>query len=479
MLQGEHGAETAGTADLWRLGAAEIVKAYADGSHTPIDVLEACLARTALCQPSLNMMVLLDADAARAAARESLQRWKAGTPLGPLDGVPISIKDNMNVAGWPTTWGSRLLRSHVATQDERPVARLRAAGAVLFGKTNLPEFAMHGYTDNQVAGTTRNPWDPALTPGGSSGGAVAAIAAGCGPLALATDGGGSIRRPASHCGIVGFKPSMGTIRRGFGLPEIFLDFEVAGPIGRSVGDVRALTEVLADRDLGAPAFRTKRLCFVPTFGNHPVDPAIAARVAEAAKTFEELGYAVEEASGFDLAEEINELWPSLSAIGLAWMFGKQTEWPRLGLPPGVAPDAGVCGPAAQKNLAEAQTVGAAKLFDILVAIGTLERKLHDVFARYDAILTPATAALPWPAQETHPPEIDGCKVGPRGHAVFTAFANAAGLPAIAVPSGWVGRLPTGFQLVGPRGADATVLALAQAYEDARGWRAEFPEMTKP
>lgn len=476
MLQGEQSAKTTGAPDLWRLSAAEIVKGHADGSHTPSDVLEACLVRTGRCQPDLNMMVLVDADAARAAARESQQRWKEGRPLGPLDGVPISIKDNMNVAGLPTTWGSRMLRGFVAAEDELPVKRLRAAGAILFGKTNLPEFAMQGYTDNQVIGTTRNPWNRSLTPGGSSGGAAAAIAAGCGPLALATDGGGSIRRPASHCGVVGFKPSMGTVRRGLGLPEIFLDFEVAGPIGRSVGDVRALTQVLAGHDLGAPAFRSRRICFVPTFGDHPVDPAIATQVAEAAKTFEELGYTVEKAARFDLAEEINELWPSLSAIGLAWLFGKQAEWPRLGLPPGSGPDVGQCGPAAQKTLQEARTVGATKLFDVLVAIQTLERRLHDIFAEYDAILTPATAALPWPAADSHPPEIDGRKVGPRGHAIFTAFANAAGLPAIAMPSGWVGDLPTGFQLVGPRGADATVLALAQSYEEARGWRADFPAM---
>ena len=476
MLQGEQGAKTTGVPDLWRLSAAEIVKGYADGSHTPSDVLEACLVRTGQCQPDLNMMVLVDADAARAAARESQQRWNEGRPLGPLDGVPISVKDNMNVAGLLTTWGSRMLRGFVAAEDELPVKRLRVAGAILFGKTNLPEFAMQGYTDNQVVGTTRNPWKRSLTPGGSSGGAAAAIAAGCGPLALATDGGGSIRRPASHCGVIGFKPSMGTVRRGLGLPEIFLDFEVAGPIGRSVGDVRALTEVLAGHDFGAPTFRSKRICFVPTFGDHPVDPAIAAQVAAAAKIFEGLGYSVEQAARFDLAEEINELWPSLSAVGLAWMFGKQAAWPHLGLSPEVGLDAGECGPAAQKNLREAQGIGATKLFDVLVAIQTLERKLHDVFAQFDAILTPATAALPWPAEETHPPEIDGQKVGPRGHAVFTAFANAAGLPAIAMPSGWVGDLPTGFQLVGPRGADATVLALARSYEEAQPWTAEFPEM---
>src|SRR5439155_13553145 len=143
-----------------------------------------------------------------------------------------------------TRWGSAALAGLVAERDELPVARLREAGAVIFGKTNVPEFTMQGYTDNPVFGATGNPWNPALTPGGSSGGAVALVAAGGCPVALATDGGGSIRRPASHTNLVGFKPSRARVPRGGGLPPIFLDFEVAGPIARCVDDVRALMRVI-------------------------------------------------------------------------------------------------------------------------------------------------------------------------------------------------------------------------------------------
>ena len=175
----------------------------------------------------------------------------------------------------------------VAQHDELPVARLRAAGALIFGKTNVPEFTMQGYTDNPLFGATGNPWNPALTPGGSSGGAVALVAAGCCPLALGTDGGGSIRRPASHTNLVGYKPSRGRIPRADGLPQIFLDYEVVGPIARCVDDAVAVLQVLAEpdaRDASSTAVprptgrcrrspaRPCRVLYIPRFADHPVDP---------------------------------------------------------------------------------------------------------------------------------------------------------------------------------------------------------------
>ena len=204
--------------ELWRLSAAQLTHGYANGDFTPGEVLDAVLNRVAECQPHTNAMVLVDRMGAKLASSASRLRWARGKPLGPLDGVPVSLKDNLQAGGLATSWGSKLLKGFVARRDELPVAKLRAAGAMLFGKTNLPEFAMQGYTGNPVSGVSRNPWNPALTPGGSSGGAAAAVAAGCGPLALATDGGGSIRRPASHCGLVGFKPTADAVPREGGLP---------------------------------------------------------------------------------------------------------------------------------------------------------------------------------------------------------------------------------------------------------------------
>jgi aspartyl-tRNA(Asn)/glutamyl-tRNA(Gln) amidotransferase subunit A len=458
----------------WRLGASQLTQAYAAGSLDPVAVTEACLERTAHCQQLVNPMLHIDAAGARMAAEASRQRWRSGRPLGPLDGVPVSLKDNLHAAGQPTTWGSRLLRDCIATRDELPVARLRAGGAVLLGKTNLPEFAMQGYTSNLLAGPSRNPWNPAVTPGGSSGGAAAAVASGCGPLALATDGGGSIRRPASHCGLVGFKPSPGLVPREGGLPEIFLQHEQAGAIGRNVADVVQLLRTVSLRPLAAPPKAPARILFIPRFADHPVDRGIAQRVHEAARHFEAMGHAIDEASRFDLAEPLNAQWGVLPASGLAWMMGDADRFPEFGLGAGELPDIVQCTPAIQQLLEQGLAAEGAELFELLATIQDLKRRLQPLFAAHDFLLTPATAALPWPADQTHPVQIDGRSVGPRGHAVFSALANAAGLPAIALPCGFVDGLPTGLQLVGRPGADAALLALAHQYEDAHPWADHWP-----
>src|SRR5581483_10082619 len=208
-----------------------------------------------------------------------------------------------------TTWGSRLYADFVPTVDELPVARARAAGMVVIGKTNVPEFTLHGYTENALFGVTRNPWNLGLTPGGSSGGAVAAVAAGMAPLALATDGGGSIRRPASHTGLVGFKPSRGRVARADGLPQILLDYEVAGVIARTTGDATLMLETIAvphprdsaspSRDATAwrlPERKPRRILYVPRFGEAPVDAEIAQSVAGASHVFAELGHSMVEAA---------------------------------------------------------------------------------------------------------------------------------------------------------------------------------------
>ncbi|ROZ71227.1 amidase [Ramlibacter sp. WS9] len=460
--------------ELWRLGATALAEGYRSGAFDPVEVLNACLTRAAACQSAVNAFVHLDAERGRIAALASRERWARGAPLGPLDGVPISLKDNLHAAGMPTTWGSRLLRDFIAGSDELPVSRLRAAGAVIFGKTNLPEFALQGITDNLLHGPTRNPWDLSLTPGGSSGGAAAAVACGCGPLALVTDGGGSTRRPASHTGLVGFKPSAGLIARGGGLPEIFLEYEVPGMLGRHVSDVQSLAGVLAERALAHASARPARILYVPRFGSNPVEPGIAQRVAEAARQLASLGHAIEEAPPAEWAEEINEVWPVLSSAGLAWMLRDAARFPELRLPAGQAADLSLCGPSAQANAAQGGTANATALFAAFAAIHVLRKRMDEVFSHCDFILTPATAALPWPAQQSHPSEIGGTAVGPRGHAVFTAFANAAGLPAIALPCGFANVLPTGFQLVARPGADAALLALALQYEQAFPWHAHWP-----
>jgi aspartyl-tRNA(Asn)/glutamyl-tRNA(Gln) amidotransferase subunit A len=341
---------------------------------------------------------------------------------------------------------------------------------LVLGKTNVPEFTLMGVTTNSVHGTTRNPWDLALTPGGSSGGAVAAVAAGLGPLALGTDGGGSIRRPASHTGLVGLKPTPGRVPRCDGLPAILLDLEQIGPIAREVGDLVALLRILAPADPRDAASRAlppfevpamaprQRILFVPRLGAHPVDPEIAASTAAAARQWEALGHGVEEGAAPFTLEELNALFGPVSQAGLAWLLPQHP-----GAPEPVAP-------LLREMAAAGRALPAAALFAALDGIAQFRRRMVGFFGTWDLILTPAAAALPWPAEQLAPERIAGQPVGPRGHAIFTNFANLAGLPGIALPGPpSAGGLPIGFQLVGPAGSDGTLCALALAWERAAPW----------
>jgi aspartyl-tRNA(Asn)/glutamyl-tRNA(Gln) amidotransferase subunit A len=444
-------------APLWSLSATRLGEGFARGAFTPADAVEAVFARIAALNPGLNAVVTLDAEGARRDAATATGRWRDGRAIGRLDGVPITVKDNIPVAGLRASWGSLLLADYVPARDELPVARLRAAGAVILGKTNCPEFSLQGYTDNRLFGPTRNPWNLELTPGGSSGGAAAGVAAGFGPIAICTDGGGSIRRPASHTGLVGFKPSSGHVARADGFPPILLDFEVIGPLTRTVADARLVMAVIGPVPSLPPSPR--RIRFVRQFAGAPVDPEIAASVAGAAEGLRRLGHAVEEGEAPFACAPIDAAWPVISQTGLAWLLQSYPGW-----------EGRVTGAVAAMGAAGA-AFPATAYFGALQAVAALRRELAAFFHDYDLILTPSAAALPWPAAQSHPGEIDGQAVGPRGHAVFTAFANLAGCPGINLPCApSAAGLPIGFQLVGAQGADATVLAIAEQYEAAYPWK---------
>lgn len=454
-------------AALWRLDATALVAGYRVGRFTPEQVLQACLARDAATRDHLNALVWRDPEGALAAAQASTRRWAQGQPLSELDGVPVTVKDNLHVQGWPTRWGSRLLPEQPRLADELPVARLRAAGAVLWAKTHLPEFAMQGITDNLLHGPCHNPWDLGRTPGGSSGGAAAAVAAGVGPLALATDGGGSIRRPAAHCGVLGFKPSAGRVPRAGGLPEIFLDYEVVGGLARSSRDLQTLLGVLEATPPGPPPGpppSPARILVLPRFGHSPVQAGVRERLAQVAEGLQALGHVLVQPASFDLADDLNQHWPSLNGVGLAWLLDTPAVWARLGTGQPAPADLHLAGPVAQAALAAGRQGTAQSLFRLLAAIHVLQQTMRALFEQADYVLTPSTACVAWPLGASHPEQIDGQPVGPRGHAVFTALANAAGLPAISLPAGLVDGLPCGLQLIGPAGADAAVLALAQQWE---------------
>jgi aspartyl-tRNA(Asn)/glutamyl-tRNA(Gln) amidotransferase subunit A len=456
---------------LWQHGATELVQAFVDGRCTPLQALDDALARIAVLNPVLNAFVALRTDAARVDAAAATERYRQGCPNSPLDGVPIAIKDNLPTADLPTTWGSVAGREHRPLHDELAITKLRAAGMVMVGKTNVPEFTLEGTTHNALFGTTRNPWDTRLTPGGSSGGSVAAVAAGLVPLALGTDGGGSTRRPAGYTGLVGLKPSIGAIAREHGLPPLLLDFEVVGPIARRMADLRLLFGVLAGPHLADPASLVAagaaralpsrlRVLYVPTLEQAPVDPAIAAACEAGAQRLSAMGHSVSVGPlPLDLAA-LNEGWPQIGQIGLAWLFARHPHW-RDG--------------ASERYLAmaaEGSRRSAASLWQMLEMAAQLRRDVAHLFEHADLIVMPSAAAMPWAAEQTFPPTIAGLPVGPRGHAIFTGWVNAAGLPGLNLPVEPLGGLPIGLQLIGPFGSDVALLALGEAFEaqNPQPWR---------
>jgi aspartyl-tRNA(Asn)/glutamyl-tRNA(Gln) amidotransferase subunit A len=450
------------SAQLWSLTAHELVDGYRSAAFTPVDAMQSILDRLDAVNPKLNAIIALDRDGALRAARESAVRWKNGCPLSDLDGVPVSVKDNLYLKGLPATWGSLLLVDFIPDRDETPIALLRAAGLVLFGKTNVPEFTIQGYTSNLVFGPTFNPHAPGKTPGGSTGGGAAAVAAGIGPFAIGTDGGGSIRRPAAHCGLFALKPSIGKIPRYDGFPQILSDFEVIGVIGRSAADLESLRQILEvpdardPRSLASPVTLPPlpdkpRVAFMPTIGTNPVDPQIAAEVGSIARGLAAAGSTVQTIEApFDY-DRVTATWGTVMMSGLAWYLSGVPCWMEK------------VNPSARAVAEEGATRTAGQLLDALATVVDVRRAAGEFFERYDLLLCPAAAALAWPAESVSPPEIDGKPVGPRGHAVFTAWMNVAGVPAVTVPltmtqeSGGIG-----LQLVAGHGRDRDLLRFVES-----------------
>ncbi|MEK9968649.1 MAG: amidase, partial [Ferrovibrio sp.] len=461
------------TEAVWRLTANDLHKAYSSGRLSPVDVTRGILDRIPALNPKLNAVVHLDAAGALRAAEDSAARYRDGKPRGPLDGVPVTIKDSLIVAGMPATWGSLLLKSNRPPADELPVARLRDTGAVLLGKTNVPEFTVQGYTHNLVYGTTGNPWNPDLTPGGSSGGAVASVASGFGPIALGTDGGGSTRRPAGHTGLVGLKPSTGRIARSGGFTEIYNDLEVIGLFGRCIEDVATTLCALSApdaRDRHSLAFQAAvtmdethhaparpRILYLPRFDSHPVEPEIVAAVDQAAEVLHRAGCTIEAGSlPFDFDEATAAL-ATMMPTGLTMIVDK------LGGPERITP-------ALLPMYEAGKAVSGSAYLAALNYATKLRRQLAGFFTQWDAILTPSTAAQPWPKDKVYPETIAGEAASPRGHAVYTGWVNLAGLPGLGLPAGWDGNgMPIGFQLIGGYGRDAMLLALGRRYEKQAPW----------
>jgi aspartyl-tRNA(Asn)/glutamyl-tRNA(Gln) amidotransferase subunit A len=466
----------------WQLPIHALAGLIARKALSPVELLELCLARIERINPVLNAIVALDHEGARAAARAAEQRMMAGALLGDLDGIPATIKDNLFVKGLPATWGSRLFEGFVAPEDDRVVAHLRAAGAVILGKTNTPELALASHTDNLLFGKTRNPWDTALTPGGSSGGAVAAVAAGLAPIAIGTDAGGSIRRPAGYTGLVGLRPSTGRIPRRHGFPALANDFQVIGPAARTVDELYAVLRVVARpeaADRASLAFadrplppvlepgglRRLRVRLVTGIGSEPVDPHIRAAIVEAARRIAALGHDVDEGPvPFDL-DEVDAIRGVLSGAAVARVVEKHADWRDK------------VGEAILDWGNKGLRLTATDYVNALDALQALRMRTTAEFEAFDVLLTPTSTAMPWSVEFPFPREIDGRAAAARGSGLFSGYVNAAGLPAISVPvepspSG----LPIGMQLVGAFGEDLMVLQLARQFEQAHPWADRWPAM---
>ncbi len=457
--------------ELWKLTAAELSRGYAQNDFSPCEAVTACLARNAQVNPVLNAVVCVDEAGATRAARESADRHRRGESRGPLDGIPFTVKDNLFVRGVRATWGSRLYAAFTPAEDDIPVARLRAMGAVFIGKTNTPELAMAGYTDNRVFGVTRNPWNRELTPGGSSGGAVAATAAGIAPIALATDGGGSTRVPASLTGLFGLRPSTGRVPRLHGFPALVHDLQVVGLVARSVADLQSVFDAVAcpdERDVSSLVFdqhprsavsARPRVRLVMTAGNEPVDPQVRTASLKAAAVLAAAGCTIEEGSApFDNAE-IRAIWTVLAGSGIARVVTKHADWEAQVTPAILA--------AAQSGLA----CSAGEYLGALDRLADLRRRVRDAWSEYDFLLSPTVTALPWRATEAGPAEIDGSPAVAGAPSTFAKWVNAAAVCAISMPV-CLSRegLPIGAQLVAPFGDDRRLLAMAGQFERANDYQ---------
>jgi aspartyl-tRNA(Asn)/glutamyl-tRNA(Gln) amidotransferase subunit A len=463
---------------IWR-PAVELAALVRAKAVSPVETTEAVLTRIEAVNPRLNAFCLVAHDTARRAAREAEIAVTKGEPLGPLHGVPFSVKDVIYTRGLRTTGGSRLFSEVVPEQDALAVARLRAAGAILLGKTNTSEFGHKALTDNPLFGPTRNPWNLGLTPGGSSGGAAAAAAAGLGPLALGTDGGGSIRIPAAFCGVYGLKPSWGRVPHYPAFPG-WDWLGSTGPITRTVGDAALVLDVIAgddDRDrhslpreagsyVGAIAEGVKgcHVAWSPDLGWAAVDPRVRTLCENAAAEFESLGCHV---------EVVNPGWESpedaFSTIVAAEFYAHWSDH----LPASEAQ----LDPTLVKLIRRGGSVTARDYVLARERVKAFWIEVQGFLERFDLLLTPTVAVPPFPVGQSPPRQIAGQQVSVLGWMPFAYPFNLTGQPAASVPVGFTDDgSPVGLQIVGRRHADRAVLAASAAYETACPWSNHCPPL---
>jgi Asp-tRNA(Asn)/Glu-tRNA(Gln) amidotransferase A subunit family amidase len=450
---------------------------------SPVERVEEALAAIDRLDPKLNAFTVVLADEARATARDIERALAAGEDVGPLAGMPVAIKDHVWMRGAPATNGSLAYADNVPDVDCECVARLRDAGAVFVGKTNNPEFCYRGITDNALFGLTRNPWDLQRTPGGSSGGSAAAVASGMVPLALGTDGGGSIRIPSSFCGIAGHKPTFGLVPKEPGFKN-WKTLSVDGPLARTVGDLALMLSVMAGAsraddltwpvpvgDLVGAAARAGvpggRIAYSVDLGFAPVERDVRAAFERAVGALGDAGWRLEEAA--PPRDDPTPLWNAIAcAEGYASEGPLLAEW-EAQMTEGTA-----------DIVRAGERMTAAEYVDAQHERAAYTRAWAGFFATYDLLLTPSMQMTALPVGILSPEQIDGRPVDPffDDWCTFCLPANLTGRPAASVPIGFGDDgLPVGLQIMGRRWEDAAVLEAAAAVERVLPWAERWPAVS--
>jgi aspartyl-tRNA(Asn)/glutamyl-tRNA(Gln) amidotransferase subunit A len=470
---------------LWQLPAAALAEKIRRREVSPVEALEAVVAHIERIEPELNAFITVCVPHALEAAREAEAKATRDEALGPLHGVPFTVKDLVNTAGVRTTFGSLVHEDNVPKQDAVAVARLRAAGAILVGKTTTPEFGHKPFTEAPLFGRTRNAWAADRTSGGSSGGAAVAVAAGMAPLAVSTDGGGSTRIPAACNGVLGFKQSLGVVPHDQ-TPDAFGNMSYIGPTTRTVLDAALMMQAMAGPHPADPhsdgipaidfvaaakdtsALRGKRIAWRPYLGNAVCDPEVLAAAERTARLFKQAGATVVEME--DDFAPTEPIWLVLTQSFWHARFADLLPQWRDRMTPTLV-----------RGVEEGARYTARQLQDAAHERTRIFRQVQGWFADVDLIVTPTLTrtALPIDHDFYKPIEIGGRPVDTARKAwyPYTHPFNLTGHPAVTVPCGFArDRLPMAVQVVGRRYEDALVVSAARFLEEAQPWARRWPEL---
>jgi amidase len=466
--------------DLAFTPAVELVKLYRARKTSPLEVVQAVLARIDAVNPAVNAVVTLARESALWEARRATALLRRNAPLPTLFGVPVGIKDLAQTKGLRTTFGSTLYKDHVPDEDALVVERLRAAGAIVVGKTNTPEFGFGPNTFNAVFGPTRNPWDLSKTSGGSSGGSAAGLATGMFPIAEGSDLGGSLRGPAAFCGVVGFRTTPGLVPR-YPTTLAWDSYSVEGPMARTVADTALMLSVIAgpddraplsyDVDTGefvkaakVPSVKGWRVAWTPDLGGLvAIDTQVRAVFERAVGVFRSIGARVELACA-DMSDVPEIVRVSRGVLMVARHADKLPEHREV-LQPGLVENTEQGLALTARDVAQADLLRTRQW-----------HRVREFLAQRDVWIMPTMAVPAFPVEHPHVMEINGQPVGKSMQRSFLTYAfSVMGLPAISIPCGFTGAgLPVGLQIVGRRRGEAAVLRAAAAFEAAQPWAAAIP-----